>query len=158
MKHPSNIIEEIINKKGGREKFALIRLWKNWEEVLGKNLSQLARPIGTKGKTVIIGVEDSILMQELSFYSPEILKRINQFLGKELFDKIIYKLLEDKTCLVDIVLKKETKKRRSKILIPENVGHLKETIPQESPVYKAYIKYLECIEKIKKQQEEYYNE
>jgi len=158
MKKASEIIPDIIDKKGGREKFALIRLWKNWEKVLGKDLAQLARPIGTKGKTVIIGVEDSILMQELTFYSPDILKKINQFLGNELFDKITYKLLEDKAPLDSIVLEKKEKQGKNKIKIPDIVGYLRESISPKSPVYKAYIKYLECIEKIKNLKEESHNE
>jgi len=154
MKKASEIIPDIIDKKGGREKFALIRLWKNWEKVLGKELAQLARPIGTKEKTVIIGVEDSILMQELTFYAPDILKKINQFLGNELFDKITFKLLEEKTPLDSIVLEKKEKQGKHKIKIPEIVGYLKHTIPPQSPVYKAYIKYVECIEEIKNLKEE----
>ncbi len=70
IKHASTLISEIIDQKGGTEKFALIRLWKNWEHVLGENLAKLAKPLGTNKKTLIIGVEDSLLMQELTFFYP----------------------------------------------------------------------------------------
>ncbi|GAB6887916.1 hypothetical protein JCM13304A_14140 [Desulfothermus okinawensis JCM 13304] len=158
IKHASTLISEIIDQKGGTEKFALIRLWKNWEHVLGENLAKLAKPLGTNKKTLIIGVEDSLLMQELTFFTPDILKKINEFLGYEPFDKIIYKLLEDKTPLDRILVEEKSLNRRKKIKIPSEVGNLKKSISKKSPVYRAYIKYLELIQQIKNLKEESYNE
>ncbi len=117
----------------------------------------MAKPIGSKGTTLFIGVEDSILMQELSFYSSDILEKINKFFGNQPFDKIKYKLLEDRTPL-DIVVK-ELREKRSKynVYIPNKVGKLINTIPENNPVYRAYKSYIKLIAHIKKFKEEYYN-
>ncbi len=65
----------------------LIRLFRQWDAVLGSELSAVARPIGHRGSVLLIGCTDSCAMQELSFAAPEILERVNMFLGEEYFSK-----------------------------------------------------------------------
>jgi len=154
MKTASEIISQIIQKKDQEKKINLIILWKNWKKILGPTLASMAKPIGSKDNTLIIGVEDSILMQELSFFSSEILEKINDFLGFQPFDKVKYKLLEDKTPLDAIICKREGKRASYIFQLPEKIGELKEIIPEGSPVYKAYKSYIKLIAHIKNFKEE----
>ncbi len=156
MKQASEIIFDFFKKRGRGEKLKLITLWKNWNKIMGDGLCKMAKPIGTKGRTLIIGVEDSILMQELSFFSDNILEKIEQFLGYQPFDKIMYKLLEDRTSLDGMFV--EVKKTPYIPKLPVLSGRLKDKIPKESPVYRAYMSYLKLIEEIKRHKEETHNE
>ncbi len=65
----------------------LIRLFRQWDAVLGSELSAIARPIGHRGGVLLIGCADSCAMQEISFAAPEILDRVNMFLGEDFFSK-----------------------------------------------------------------------
>ncbi len=147
----SCFLDKFIEDKGMSQEFALVRLWKNWERVMGPSLSKMARPLGKKEKTLIIGVEDGLVMQELSFYSEEFLRRIENFLGWQPFDKVKYKLLEDKTPLTEV-----------KIFIPRNlrergygpgpgeaIGGL--SLPENSPVTRAYRAYVRLVRENKEQ-------
>ncbi len=152
MKNASENFKKFLEKKDKDQKLRYVILWKNWEKILGDPLCRLAKPLGTKKGKLIIGVSDSIIMQELIFYQEEILSKINQFLGDQIFDKIIFKLLEEKAPLNNIFLKKE--ETDIKTQIPKKIGKLIDEIPKTSPVFKAYKKYVKAIYERKKSNEE----
>lgn len=72
---------------------SIAALWKNWQSVLGEDLAPLALPMGHKEQQIIIGAEDNMAMQELMLQTPEILERINAFIGEEAFAKVKVVLL-----------------------------------------------------------------
>lgn len=157
MKNASNIFKKFLEKKDKDNKLTYIILWKNWNKILGEPVSNMAKPLGVRKNKLIIGVEDSILMQELVFYQEDILNKINHFLGNQIFDKIIFKLLEEKAPLDKIFQNKEIKKD-TRIQLPEKIGSLLDKIPNKSPVFKAYNKYLDAILQKKLNEEETGNE
>jgi len=73
--------------------FRLVGLWRNWAEVVGPEVAELARPLGHRKRILLVGAEDSLALQEVGYYSPEILERVNAFLGEESFDKVQADLL-----------------------------------------------------------------
>ncbi|MBQ7584838.1 MAG: DUF721 domain-containing protein [Desulfovibrionaceae bacterium] len=67
----------------------LAHLWECWDHVFGQtNLAELALPLGHEGDTLIIGCEDSMLIQELRMQESEILEYVNGFMFKQFFKKI----------------------------------------------------------------------
>lgn len=63
-------------------------LWHNWEAVLGEDLACIALPMGHKDDQLIVGAEDNMSLQEISMQTPEILERVNAFMGEEAFARV----------------------------------------------------------------------
>ncbi len=78
--------------------FRLAMLWPRWREVLD-GVAPYAHPLGHRRSILLAGVEDAMAMQESQYDAPEILERVNAFLGQQLFDKVQFDLLQGKTPL-----------------------------------------------------------
>lgn len=72
----------------GSEHAQLRELWRNWRMVMGEELALLALPIGQRKGILLVGAEDHLVMQELAFYTPEILERANAFMDAPFFSKV----------------------------------------------------------------------
>jgi len=130
--------EEIKNN------FRLAQLWNNWSEVVGSKLADLIRPLGHKQHTLILGADDSIVIQEMNFFAPQILDKVNDFLGQPFFDKIRFELIKGRTPLdQQLVI---TPVRQRSLKKPQNLGNLLDKLPKDSPVYKCYKKYISMFE------------
>ncbi len=144
----SYFIDKFIEEKGIAKEFELVKLWKNWDRVVGTSIANMARPLGKRGNTLLIGVEDSVVMQELSFYSEEFLKKIEKFLGWQPFDKVKYKLLEDKTPLTELdplVTERSLIAGGGQEVLPTEIGKL--SLPESSSVGRAYNAYLRLVKR-----------
>ena len=84
------------DKKGG---LRLVRLWREWENVVGPDVAELARPLGHKDGTLLLNAPDPVAAQQLSYYIPELLERVNAFFGELVFDKVRFELLDGKVPL-----------------------------------------------------------
>lgn len=79
----------LLKKMGGcRERAGMEAVWKNWCEITGEEIAQMASPAGYHGTTLIVSAEDAIDMQEISMQSELILERVNNFLKSEYFTKL----------------------------------------------------------------------
>lgn len=125
------------------EGFRLVHLWRSWEDIFGPDLAALARPMGHRKRTLLIGAEDHLALQELTYYAPQLLEAVNEFLGEEFFDKVHVDLIMGKAPL-------DTHGAHSPWGVryappePENLGALKGKLPSEHPVarcYEAYVRY-----------------
>lgn len=65
----------VLSALGNGEKLMQVRLWQNWEMVMGPDIAPLAWPLGARNDILIVGGEDNLALQELSFMTPEILER-----------------------------------------------------------------------------------
>jgi hypothetical protein len=81
--------------------FRLARLWLNWRQTLGQT-APYARPLGHKRTILLVGVDDSLAMQESRYEAQDILDRVNSFLGQLYFDKVHFDLLQGKTPLDEV--------------------------------------------------------
>lgn len=70
------------------EEALLLRLWNSWDKAMGDELAEMAFPLGRRHSVLIVGGEDSLVLQELAFRKDEIKDRANSFIGKPLFDKV----------------------------------------------------------------------
>ena len=105
----------LLERLGGQEQGKLVSLWKNWDQIMGEEVTALGRPLGhkkhagcsagdgakdwAKDRTLNIGADDSMALQELSLRSPEILERANAALGSEFFTEVKVSLLQGKSGL-----------------------------------------------------------
>ena len=121
----------------------LAQMWSNWSEIVGsEELADLIRPLGHRQRTLILGAEDSITIQEMNFFVPQLLDKVNDFLGQPFFDKIRFELLKGRTPLNQSVLVSTKYRRRCSLKKPQSLGKLLDKLPKDSPVYKCYKKYV----------------
>jgi hypothetical protein len=125
-----------LDGTGGRD---LVRLWRAWDELLG-DVARMARPLGHRGGRLVLAADDPIVMQEAQFLGPMILERVNGFLGKEVFDKVVFELLNGRVPL-DGEIRPEAPKPPRKLKKPEKLGSLNEKLDPDSPVGRCYRAY-----------------
>ena len=114
---------------------------RNWEEIVGSETAELVKPLGRKQSTLVLGALDSIVIQEVSFFSEQILEMVNAFCGSEFFDKVRVELLQGRTPLDrELVKKPET---GLPIRKPSGLGGLKDKMRRDSPVARCYDRYVE---------------
>ena len=74
-------------------KARLGRLWQNWSMVMGADIAPLACPLGEHKGVLLVGGEDSMIMQELSLLRDEMLERANAFMDEPFFSSVHVALL-----------------------------------------------------------------
>ncbi|SDN50494.1 Protein of unknown function [Desulfonauticus submarinus] len=130
-----------------KEKLKLVILWKKWEEVLGLPLAEYVLPLGHQERVLIVGSEDALVLQEAHFVSQEILLRVNNFLGEQVFDKVRVKLLRGKTPLNRIKVS-APELRRYVIKKPKNLGSVGQELkkyPKIFEYYQSYVAYWDAV-------------
>ena len=68
------------------------RLWKEWKDVVGPLIAQNTRPGAIKEKFLLVNVSSAPWMQQLQFLKPELIKKLNETLGKEVVGDIRFKI------------------------------------------------------------------
>lgn len=124
-------------------------LWTSWPVIVGPEAAELARPLGHNKTTLLLGVEDAVAMQEISFQTPRILQAANAFLGEPFFDKVRLDLLGGRTSL-DAIAGSLLDRRKLAPLSPEGIGQKLQGlgnirggfsgIPALERCYRAYVR------------------
>ncbi|THB66278.1 MAG: DUF721 domain-containing protein [Desulfovibrio sp.] len=127
------------------EEFRLVGLWRNWDDILGP-LGPLARPLGHRGSTLLVGAATSLDLQEITYYTPQILTNVNAFLGQKFFDKVQADLLMDRTSL-DAVGSRLNVTREFSTPDSGQVGNLKSHMEPGSAVDSCYQAYVRLVNK-----------
>ncbi|MFW6055669.1 MAG: DUF721 domain-containing protein [Thermodesulfobacteriota bacterium] len=145
MRSLAKVLDEYISRRNISREFQIAGIWNNWSRIVGPRLQELARPLGKRKKTLVIGVENSLAMQELVFYSDQILEQVSDYLGWQPFDKISFELLHNSTSLDQLTLGSDYQVRP--VRIPDSLGGMKGRIPEESAVGSCYRVYLRLLGK-----------
>ena len=125
-----------LDATGGQ---ALVRLWRAWDDLMGE-MAHMARPLGHRGTKIILAAGDPIVMQEAQYLAPLLLETINNFLGEEVFDKVVFELLNGRIPL-DGAIRPEASEPPRKLKKPKNLGKLNEELDPDSPVGRCYRAY-----------------
>lgn len=144
MKPFSTLYSDFLSRqdKDGTQ-YHLTRLWKHWEEAVGAGIAEVARPMGHRGTTLLIGVEDQMLMQEMVHYAPALLEQANAFLGMNFFDKVHVDLIGSHVSL-DALPGGPPEERFPEPRRPQRLGGLLERLDPHSPMgrcYRAYVNF-----------------
>lgn len=131
----------LLDRLDGKGSLKLVRLWTHWEKVMGTEVARMARPLGRRGSTLLLTSDDPAVAQELTYFAPELLRKANNFLGEEYFDKVRFELLNGRVPLdghrPDNVQKSTSSPRK-----PENLGKILEQLDEASPVGRCYRAYI----------------
>jgi len=141
MRRAAEALAPVLARLGGEDALLLAPLWRAWSEVVGPDIAALARPLGHRQAKLLLGVEDSMVMQEMVHYSPVVLAQANEFLGRNFFDKVELHLLGGQ---VPLDGKGESSPvHRPEPVRPGSLGGLLADLPPDSPVGRAYRAYVE---------------
>ena len=69
-----------------------LKVWELWDRAVGEIIAENARPAAFKGKILLVHVNSSPWLHQLSFLKKDILTRINRELGQDLVDEIKFKI------------------------------------------------------------------
>ncbi|MFW5731012.1 MAG: DUF721 domain-containing protein [Desulfonatronovibrionaceae bacterium] len=117
---------------------------RSWHEIVGPETARLARPLGRHSTTLILGVQDGIVMQEMHFLGQSIVDAVNQFCGSVFFDKVRAELLKGRTPLDEVAVKPPDVQTR--ILKPGPLGGLEHKMKKDSPVTRCYQAYVRLFQ------------
>ena len=142
----SGLVGAFLQRTARGRDLTLLELWRHWDTVLGPNLAGLALPLGHREATLLVAAEDHLIMQELSFLTPEILERVNAFLEEDRFQAVQLSLLGKRRPL-------NAAPRRVRPLRkvaphpfapdPKRLGALWDSMDPETPLgrcYRAYVR------------------
>ncbi len=146
-KQIGDMLDRMLQRKGAGTGFRLAQLWRNWDMVMGDELRHLAIPIGHRKSTLIIGAEDNMAQQELTYFTYEIIERVNAFLDEPFFDKVQVDLLLGKPALDEIEMPAIEPYVPALPPRPERLGALLGKLDPASPVTRCYEKYVRMYEK-----------
>ena len=139
-------IASVLSSLGTGEKAMLCRLWQNWDMVMGEELAELAIPLGARNDLLVIGGEDNMVLQELSYMKEEILERVNAFMGVPLsspcFCRVELQLLLGRRPLNLVPDIYPSERRRPAPSMPPGLGGPLQEMRPDSPVTRAYLAYL----------------
>ena len=135
----NSALPKFLNKLDTTGGYALVRLWRAWDELMGE-MAPMARPLGHRATKLILAAEDPMIMQEAQFLAPMILDKINAFLGEEVFDKVAFELLNGRVPLDGEFSQEQTTPKR-KPKKPKKLGSLNKKLDPDSPVGRCYRAY-----------------
>ncbi len=140
-------LSRFLQKLGKPEQVLLTQLWQHWAMVMGPELNALTWPLGHKKGVLIVGGEDAMSVQEISFMSEEILERVNAFMGQAFFTTVRAQLSFDKSPLDITVQHFSQTMQRTR---PPNIhkgsplsGKYLKDMPAHSAVARCYARYIQ---------------
>ena len=74
------------------DQFQRWRIWRSWPEIVGKTISENSYPVSYDRGLMCVFVKNSAWLQELSFLSGSICKKINDHLGYQWVQQIRFTL------------------------------------------------------------------
>ena len=96
-KWPVSIAEALEGARGTakiRERMKDWRLWERWDELIGPSIAAHARPTRWQGKALILRVDSSAWMQELSYLKVQLLSKLKEQFPASGIDEIRLELGE----------------------------------------------------------------
>ncbi|WP_147820376.1 DUF721 domain-containing protein [Salidesulfovibrio onnuriiensis] len=138
------VLPGMLEKLDTDNNLKLVRLWRAWDGLMG-DMADMARPLGHRGRKLILAAEDPIVVQEASYLAPLILETVNNFFGEEVFDKVLFELLNGR---VPLGRQRATARREPplKYKKPSALGALNDTLDPDSAIGRCYRAYQKIFE------------
>lgn len=136
-----DVLSGLVERLGGTARIRLTSLWRVWAEVQTPEIAALAPPLGARGRTLVLGAEDPVVMQELAFMAPELLRRANGFLKEEYFDKVVFELVSGRVPL-DGIRGLSAPPPAPRVKGPRDLGGLADLMASDDPVGRSYRAYV----------------
>jgi predicted nucleic acid-binding Zn ribbon protein len=86
-----NVIDDLLNLYGIREKYNEYKINTNWEKMMGKMIAKHTVRIYVSKKIMYVNLDSAALRQELSFAKKKIIDKLNKIMGEHVVDEIVFK-------------------------------------------------------------------
>jgi len=87
-----NVLEGVLKNYRSEPDYALMKVWRLWDEAVGETIASNARPAAFKGKLLIVHVISATWIHQLQFLKNDLIAKLNDALGKPLVEKIKFKI------------------------------------------------------------------
>ena len=81
-------LQRLLEQLGLDRQLRTYRALMHWDEIVGAQLAQVARPLRIDAHTLWVAVKSHAWMQELTFHKRTILQRLNARVGEERFREV----------------------------------------------------------------------
>lgn len=85
-----DIIPAVLERAGVEEGFRRHKALLHWDDVVGDKIARKARPRELQGKTLIVNVESSAWVHELTYLKSDIIRELNRRVGGGAIDKLVF--------------------------------------------------------------------
>ncbi len=72
----TGLLRKVLGEQGLAERLSRYQAWLIWDQVVGEQIAQRARPLRIREKTLEVRVDHPVWMQQLQMLKPQILKKI----------------------------------------------------------------------------------
>ena len=87
-----SVIDKLLRSGIRQQDAPLLQVWELWDRAVGQIIAENARPAAIKGNILLVHVNSSPWLHQLSFLKKDILARINRELGQDLVGEIKFKI------------------------------------------------------------------
>jgi predicted nucleic acid-binding Zn ribbon protein len=95
MKRVGNIIEKVMKQLGLSKRYNEQKAVLAWDRVVGERIRKKTHPLYARDGKLVVEVENSAWMNELSFLKSDIITKLNRDLGDWVIDDIVFLLKTD---------------------------------------------------------------
>jgi len=81
-------LQRLLEQLGLDRQLRTYRALMHWDEIVGAQLAQVARPLRIDAHTLWVAVKSHAWLQELTFHKRTILQRLNERVGEERFREV----------------------------------------------------------------------
>lgn len=92
MKHISNVLQLVLKERQLSEGIRNYSLFSRWPDVVGPHLAKSTRPLRIHGSTLLVWVENAVLLHHLSYLAPRLLERFREAAPGTTIDTIRFTL------------------------------------------------------------------
>ncbi len=90
--HVGSLINNLLKTCRHESDNELVKVWDLWSSAVGDSVAENTMPAAFKGSLLLVHVVSSTWMQHLQFLKTDIIKKINDALGKDLVEEIKFKI------------------------------------------------------------------
>jgi predicted nucleic acid-binding Zn ribbon protein len=87
------ILEKVLKKLGLERRAREARIAQEWGRIVGERIAMHSKPVALRGKTLIVHVDSSVWLSELSqFFKDKILEQVRGELGEKRIGDIRFRI------------------------------------------------------------------
>lgn len=92
MKPLKHLVNAFLQKNGMWYQYKQNVVLEKWDDIVGKEIAALARPYRAVKGNIFIEVKDSTWLYHLSFMKPQIIGKINKYIGDQYIKELYFKI------------------------------------------------------------------
>lgn len=87
-----DILQKSLKAYRKKKDLGMIKIWDLWEDAVGKEIAENAKPAAFKGDVLLVHVNSSPWMHHLQFLKKDIIDKINSKMGKDMVGELKFKI------------------------------------------------------------------